>query len=326
MPANLPPEYFEAEKRYKSASTTAEKIASLEELIATVPKHKGTDKLRADMRRRLSKLKEEAIQQKKKKGSRFDLYNVEREGPAQAALVGLANSGKSSFLKTLTNAEPVIAEYPMSTLTPLSGMMPFEDILIQLVDLPPLGNESTDGWVSSLIRQSDGVLFLVDLSEDPTASVELLFETFQSWNIRILKTGEEPEEKGVFKKGMIIGTKKDLPDAEKRFEELQNRFSDSYPTIPFSAREPDNPEARKAVFDLMEIIRVYSKEPGKDPDKEKPFTLKKGATVLDLCRDIHKEFMEKLRYARVWGSARFDGQKVQRDYVLKDRDIVEIHI
>lgn len=135
MPANLPPEYFEAEKKYKQAATLWEKTAALEVLISTVPKHKGTDKLRADLRRKLSQIREEAV--RKKKTGKGDLYVVEKQGAAQVALVGFANSGKSSLLKVLTNANPIIADYPVSTVAPLSGMMVFEDIQFQLVDLPP---------------------------------------------------------------------------------------------------------------------------------------------------------------------------------------------
>ena len=146
MPANLPPDYFEAERRYKQASTVAEKIAALEDLMATVPKHKGTDHLRADLRRRLSQLNKEALEQRKKKGGgRDSLYNIPREGAAQIALTGFANSGKSSIVANLTKATPVIADYPLSTVLPCPGMMPYEDIQIQLVDLPPIANETTDG-------------------------------------------------------------------------------------------------------------------------------------------------------------------------------------
>jgi len=162
MPANLPPEFFEAEKRFKLSVTPSEKIAALEDLIATIPKHKGTDKLRADLRRRLSQLRKEAIS--KKKSGTADLYVVQKEGAAQAALVGFPNSGKSSLLACLTKAAPVIAEYPISTVMPLPGMMPFEDIQIQLVDLPPMGNESTDGWVSGILRYADALLLIVDIT------------------------------------------------------------------------------------------------------------------------------------------------------------------
>ncbi|MCU0584431.1 MAG: 50S ribosome-binding GTPase [Syntrophales bacterium] len=165
MPANLPPDYFEAERRYKQASTTAEKIAALEDLMATVPKHKGTDHLRADLRRKLSQLNKEAQEQRKKKGGgRDSLYNIPREGAAQVALVGFANSGKSSILATLTKAAPVIADYPLSTVLPCPGMMPYEDIQIQLIDLPPIPNETTDGWVSGIMRVADALLIVIDLA------------------------------------------------------------------------------------------------------------------------------------------------------------------
>src|SRR4030066_1776642 len=190
MPANLPPEYFNAEKRFKQASTPAEKIAALEDLITTVPKHKGTDKLRADLRRRLSQLRKEAVS--KKKGGRGDIYVVPKEGAAQIALVGFPNSGKSSLLASLTKATPVIAEYPISTLTPLPGMMPFEDIQVQLVDLPPVGNESTDGWVSGILRTADALLIVLDLTEDPEVQAELLIEQLGRWNIKILNNFPSP--------------------------------------------------------------------------------------------------------------------------------------
>jgi ribosome-interacting GTPase 1 len=167
MPTNLPPEYYDAEKRYKEARDTREKIAALEALISTIPKHKGTDKLRADLRRRLSRLRQEG--EKARKSGRGDLYAVQREGAAQAALTGFANAGKSSLVKGLTNANPAIADYPMSTVMPLPGMMPFEDVLIQLVDLPPIGYEATDGWVSGIIRNADIVLLVVDLADDAEA-------------------------------------------------------------------------------------------------------------------------------------------------------------
>jgi len=186
MPANLPPEYFEAEKRFKQASACSEKITALEDLISTIPKHKGTDKLRADLRRKLSQLRKDVIS--KKKGGRGDIYVVQKEGASQIAIVGFPNSGKSSLLACLTNANPVIAEYPISTLTPLPGMMPFEDIQIQLVDLPPIGNESTDGWVSGILRYTDALLLILDMTDDPEIQAELLIEQLQRWNIHLLSS------------------------------------------------------------------------------------------------------------------------------------------
>ena len=224
MPANLPPEYFDAEKRFKQASTPSEKIVALENLIATVPKHKGTDKLRADLRRRLSQLRKDAI--KKKKGGRVDLYTVPKEGAAQIALVGFPNVGKSSLLASLTNATPVIADYPISTVMPLPGMMPYEDIQIQLVDLPPIGNESTDGWVSGILRYADALIIIVDLSDDPEIQAELLIDQLERWNIHIISKSTIQNQKsktgfGVSKKALIVANKQDLPDTEKNFLRLK---------------------------------------------------------------------------------------------------------
>lgn len=312
MPANLPPEYYEAEKRYKEAQGTSEKIAALEALISTVPKHKGTDKLRADMRRRLSKLREAG--EKSKKGGKGDLYAVQREGASQVALMGFANAGKSSLVKCLTNAEPMVADFPMSTVMPLSGMMPFEDILIQLVDLPPIGYEATDGWVSGIIRNADVLLLVVDLSDAPEVQAELLLDQLQKWRI---------SEKSI----IIAATKSDTPDAGKAIETLRNNLSGSYPVVPVSAQSMERIEDLRAeLFKAAKIIRVYSKEPGKEPDIQTPFTLPEGTTVLKLGEKIHKDFAAHLKFARVWGSVKIQGPKIQKDYVLQDKDIVEFHL
>lgn len=331
MPANLPPEYFDAEKRFKQASTPAEKIIALEDLIATVPKHKGTDKLRADLRRKLSHLREEAIK-KSKKGGRGDLYTVKKEGAAQIALVGFPNSGKSSLLACLTKATPVIADYPISTLTPLPGMMPFEDIQIQLVDLPPIGNESTDGWVSGILRYADALLLIVDLSEDPEVQAELLIEQLKRWNILIVSNLKSQVSNlkslvGVFKRALLVANKKDLPGSEDSFLRLREQHEHICPCLSISTRKKENlEELKRALFEISGIIRAYSKPPGKEPDLSTPFTIPSGSSVLDLASSIHKDFVYNFKYARIWGSAKFDGQRVEKNYILKDRDIVEFSI
>jgi small GTP-binding protein len=312
MPTNLPPEYFEAEKHYKEAQGHREKISALEALISTIPKHKGTDKLRADMRKRLSKLRDEGV--KSRKAGKVDPYAVQKEGAAQVALMGFSNSGKSSLLGSLTNAKPVIADYPMSTVMPLSGMMPFEDILIQLVDLPPIGYEASDGWVSGIIRNSDVVLMVVDLAEEAEAQAELLLEQLNEWRI---------DSKNL----LIAANKSDTAEADNLSETLVGKLPESCPVIKVSAVSREGlDELRAELFRASGIIRVYSKEPGKDPDLKRPFTLRSGTTVYELAEKIHKDFIANLKYTRLWGSVKIQGQKVQRDYVLKDRDIAEFHI
>jgi ribosome-interacting GTPase 1 len=354
MPANLPPEYFEAERRFRQASTPAEKIFALEELIAKIPKHKGTDRLRGDLRRKLSQLKKEAeVARRSRKGGKSYIYIVQREGAAQAALVGFPNSGKSSILASVTNATPVIAEYPISTLIPLPGMMPFEDIQIQLVDLPPIGNESTDGWVSGILRTADALLVVLDLTEDPEVQAELLIEQLGRWNIKILLNPSTPtlgkgglrgvtkEGKGglltpnselktsftLFKSALLVGNKNDRPSSSEGFMRLKQKYGHLCPCISVSALKKENiEELKREIFIISGIIRVYSKPPGKEPDFSMPFTIATGSTVLELAESIHKDFVPNLKFARIWGSARFGGQRVEKSYVLKDRDIVEFHI
>jgi ribosome-interacting GTPase 1 len=327
MPANLPPEYYEAETRFKQAVTPQEKVAALEALISTIPKHKGTDKIRADFRRKLSKLRVES--EKKKKGGRGDLYTVEKQGAAQVALVGFANSGKSSLLEAVTNAHPVIADFPMSTVMPLSGMMPYEDIQFQLVDLPPIGSESTDGWVSGILRTANFLMLVVDLSEDADIQAELMLEQLKEWRIPVIKKVSDEKEGEIMtpKPVVIAANKYDLPDAEEKLNSLMQAYDADFPIINISAKNKRGTDIlKKAVFLNSRIIRVYSKEPGKDPDMATPFTMSLGTNVLELAEVIHKDFVKNLRFACIWGSAKFDGQRVQKDYVLHDRDIVEYHI
>ena len=327
MPANLPPEYFEADRRYKQASTTAEKIAALEDLITTVPKHKGTDHLRADLRRKLSQLNKEAQEQRKKKGGgRDSLYNIPREGAAQIAITGFANSGKSSILANLTKAAPVIADYPLSTVLPCPGMMPYEDIQIQLVDLPPIPNETTDGWVSGIMRVADALLIVVDLSEDADIQLELILDQIGRWNIRTEKP-REAETRVLVKRALVAANKKDQPGAMENFERLKAAYGSRYPIVAVSCLKKDGLEdLKQEIFRLASIIRVYSKPPGKEPDLSMPYTVPVGSTVMDVAEKVHKDFVTKLKYARVWGSAKFDGMRVERTHVLQDRDIIELNM
>ena len=325
MPANLPPDYFEAERRFKQAATTAEKIAALEDLMATVPKHKGTDHLRADLRRKLSQLNKEAQEQRRKKGGgRDSLYNVPREGAAQVALAGFANAGKSSILANLTKAVPVIADYPLSTVLPCPGMMPYEDIQIQLIDLPPIPNEATDGWVSGIMRVADALLIVIDLAEDADTQMELLLDQIGKWNIRTEKPGEG-ETRVLVKRALVAANKKDLPGAMENFDRLRSARGSRFPMVALSCLKKEGLEdLKRGIFQLVSIIRVYSKPPGKDPDLSMPYTVPAGSTVMDVAEKVHKDFVTKLKYARVWGSAKFDGMRVERTHVLKDRDIIEL--
>ncbi len=326
MPTNLPPDYFEADKRFREAQTPAEKIACLEEMISIVPKHKGTDKLRADLRRQLSHLREEA-QSRKKTGGHTSAYVVEREGAGQVVILGPTNVGKSSLVAALTNAQPEISAAPYTTWKPAPGMMPVENIQVQLVDTPPLDRDYVEGGLFELARRSDLIVLMVDLQADPLQQLEDALAILQEHRIAPPERRDVlgAQERMSFVPMMVVVNKCDDPQMDEDFTILCELFEEDCPLLPISVQSRRNLEAfRREVFSRLDIIRVYAKPPGKPPDLERPFVLKKGATVDDLALKIHRDFYNNLKSARVWGSSVFDGQLVQRDYQLQDGDIVEL--
>jgi len=327
MPANLPPEYFAAEKRFREAKSIPEKIAALEAMLAIMPHHKGTDKLRATLRRKLAKLREEG-EQRRGRGGRGDLYTVRKEGAGQVAMAGVPNCGKSQLLASLTNATPEVADYPFTTQLPQAGMIPYENIKIQLVDLPPLSLDHAEPWVFNILRGADLLLVVLDLSHDPLGELETLREMMRGQRIVLLGLDEAKGEWGLYpKKAIIVGNKGDLDPEGENLTVLRELYGEGIPMVQVSAKEGEGlEELKRKIFSMLEIVRVYPKPPGKQPDMSNPVILKRGSTVEDLAEEIHKDFVSKLRYARIWGSARFDGQRVHRDYPLSDGDIVELHI
>ncbi len=328
MPANLPPEYIEAELRFRAAKSPEEKLEILRELMALVPKHKGTEKLRVELKRKWTKLQEEIQQQQKKKGSRGPAYDhIEREGAGQITLVGLPNCGKSSLLAAVTNAKPEIAEYPFSTFRPTVGMMPFEDIQLQLIDLPPL-SEFTEPWVYSLIRQCDLVALLLDLSsQTPGEDLFTALGWLEKARIRLVHyRSQEREGPGTVKPALIIGTKSDLPDAAQHLQELRSLIDAQFRVIAVSTISAEGlGDLGRALFEGLNIVRVYTKKPGQPIKKDLPYVLPAGSTVTDVARAIHKDLAERFAYARVWGSSEFPGQRVERNYIVRDGDLLEFH-
>jgi hypothetical protein len=328
MPTNLPPEAIEAEGRYRAAKSVAEKIACLEEFISLIPKHKGTDKLRADLRRRLSKLKT-AAQVRKGVSRHVSPYYIEKEGAGQVVVVGPPNVGKSALVTALTNATPEVADYPFTTWTPTPGMMPVENIQIQLIDTPPLNRNYVEPELLNLIRRSDLILLVVDLQAYPIQQLEDTIAFLQEHRIVPLRLKDRYAEQRrlTFKPLLVMVNKNDDQSSDGDFEVLCELLEDEWPLLPVSAATGRNLERLKqVVFERLEVIRVYSKAPGKEPDLSAPFVLPKGSTVEEFAEGIHRDFFEKLKSARVWGSAAYDGQMVQRDHVLHDGDVVELRI
>jgi ribosome-interacting GTPase 1 len=327
VPANLTPEFLKARERFRAAQTPEEKLNALEEMLSTIPKHKGTDKMQADIKRRIAKLRS-AQQSKKRHGQGSSWDYIEREGSGQVSLVGPPNSGKSSLLAALTNARPEIGDYPYSTIFPIPGMMTFEDVSIQLIDLPPISAEYTEGWVYSLVRQSDLILLVLDGSEPetlPTAldEIRLLLEGKQI-NLSFSPSPRRREDSSV----QIIPCRLVLTKADhKNHERALKSLCSHAPILSTSAKSGMGlDQLRRMVFEMLHIVRVYTKLPGKPPDLDEPYTLPAGSTVLDAVRIVHQEFAEKLKYVRIWGSGKFDGQQVPSEHILEDKDIIEIHV
>ena len=328
MPTNLPPEAVEAERRYRAAESVAEKIACLEEFISAIPKHKGTDKLRADLRKRLSKLKSAA--QSRKKVSRQDsAFRIDKEGAGQVVVVGPTNVGKSALVATLTNATPEVADSPFTTWKPTPGMMLMENVQIQLVDTPPLNRDYVEPELLDLIRKSDLILLVVDLQADPIQQLEDTIALLQEHRIvpHHLKDRYLEQRRLTFVPLLVLVNKNDNEGSDEDFEIFCELLEDDWPLLPVSATANRNLERlKKVVFERLEIIRVYSKPPGREPDLSAPFVLKTGSTVAEFAGKVHQDFLERLKSARVWGNSVYDGQMVRRDHVLHDDDVVELRI
>ncbi len=328
MPTNLPPEALEAEKRYRAAETIEEKIACLDEYISAIPKHKGTDHLRADLRRKLSKLKETA-QSRKKTGKQLSVYHIDREGVGQVVVIGPPNVGKSALVAALTNASPEVADYPFTTWTPTPGMMEVENVQIQLIDTPPLNPQFIEPELLNLIRRADLVLLVIDLQGFPIQELEDTLALLDA--NRIVPYGlQGQQEEGrrlTFVRVLVLANKCDDEDCEEDFEVLCELLEGEWPLLPVSAATGHNLERMKrAVFDQLDAIRVYAKPPGREPDFSAPFVLKKGGTVEEFAAKVHQDFLKNLKSARLWGSGVYDGQLVGRDHVLEDGDVVELRI
>lgn len=329
MPANLTPQYQSAEERYRKAATLEEKIEALREMLAVIPKHKGTEKLQADLKRRLSRCQDEQEHQRRSGGRRHDPSHIPREGAGQIALLGPPNAGRSSLLAALTHAHPEIAEYPFTTVQPMPGMMPFEDVQVQLIDTPPLAHEPFDPLLVNVARNADAVLLVFDASDpEGLEHAEIAGRFFV--RARIVPAGRSvPEEMGISARVLPVHVAMNKIDRERDPDLLgllHGAIGQDLPLHLLSAASGEGLDTlRASLFRLLEVIRVYAKEPGKKAERERPFLLKNGSTVMDLAEMIHKDVARGFHFARVWGSSRFEGQPVERHYPLADGDVVEIH-
>jgi ribosome-interacting GTPase 1 len=330
MAVNLTPQYLEAEAEYKRAQTAEERLECLKKMWALVPKHKASEKLQAELKTKLSEAREEVEKERKSPKKAGVSHKIPKQGAGQVILVGGPNGGKSRILTRLTRATPEVAPYPFTTREPHAGMMEWEDVRVQLIDTPPITADYMEGYVSSMVRAADAALLVVDLGDDdgPLAA-EAVVERLAG--VKTILVGQPPAESGDLSlhhtKTMLVANKLDLPGAAERLEMVRELFGERFPVQALDAESGRGlEELRTAIYRMLNVIRVYSKKPGKPPDMAAPFTCPAGSTLQQMAELVHRDFADKLKSARIWGTGVYDGQTVTRDHILHDKDVVELHV
>jgi small GTP-binding protein len=377
MPSNVTYEFAKAREKYEAASTPYEKLAALEEMRSTAPSHKGAERLRAEITRKIARVRSEIEREKKqasKKGGGSTL-SVKKDGVGQVVLVGLPNSGKSTFFNYLTGLKAVVGDWEFSTTKPEIGMVNYKDTNIQLVDLPAIIKDSHRGKANgkeilAIIRNADLIVTILNAkkakeeyeiieqelkkagillnqtkpnikvtsSQFPGISITgkkfLKFPQKQLvnylkgmglFNSQVIlreettmeKLSQSMDERIVYKKGMVVyncGEPKEKPELPKKVYQ-----------IIFDKENKQQEVIAKKLFDLLEKVYIYTKRPGKAVAFDDPLVLKKGTTVSEAAKYVHKEIAKKMKFAKVWGSTKFDRQRVGKNYKVKNGDIVEFN-
>jgi ribosome-interacting GTPase 1 len=331
MPANLPPQYSKAEHELRNLSAPADRLEKLREMLRLVPKHKGTEKLQAELKQKIRHAREEVDGTRQGHGAKKTglSHRVPHEGAGQVVLVGPPNAGKSALVAALTHAHPEVAAYPFTTRVPQPGMMPWNDVAVQLVDLPPITADVMEPWLPSIVRAAHAAWLVLDLADDDALdATEAVLARLAGVHTELV--GELPfdadDESIQHVKTLLVANKLDAPGAGDRLELATELFGGRYPILAVSAQRGDGLETLAAeTYDLLQVIRIYTKVPGKPADRAHPFTLPVGSTIEDLARAVHRDLAERLKFAKVWGTGVFDGQAVRRDHPLHDADVVELH-
>ncbi len=339
MPANLTPDFRAAETGFRQARDPAERLTWLREMLRTIPKHKGTDHLQADIKGRIKQLTEE-LAGPKKGGARGGPETVIRpEGAAQIALLGPPNSGKSALHARLTGSHAPVGPFPFTTQFPQPGMLPFEDIAFQLIDLPPIVPEHPIPWLANALQPTDAALLVVDLADPGCLDALLALREelarrsvflINDWKGAGVLEEDDEESFNPFARQLptlLLVNKADiLPEVEGELGVLRELGDLDFPALVVSAQTGAGLEGLAPwLFRELEVVRVYTKAPGRPPDRDRPFTLRRGATVQDVALLVHRDLAARLKYARVWGPHHFDGQQVGRDQPVEDGDVLELH-
>ncbi|MDO5582249.1 MAG: 50S ribosome-binding GTPase [Planctomycetia bacterium] len=332
MAANLTPQYLKAEENYRRSQTPEEELKWLQIMFAEIPKHKASEKMQMMLKTKMSDVRKEMEQSRlggKKGGTKS--FKIPRQGAGTAVIIGGPNAGKSQLLAAFTKAKPEVAPYPFTTNAPLPGMMPWNDVFVQLIDTPPITSEFLEPYILGYIRSADLVLLMVDLAgEDGIQQCIDILERLQSSKTRLGKeSGLDEEDVGLsYTKTFVVLNKIDDPDAKVQRDLFHEFCPLDFREFSISASDLTGMEdLRNAIYESMNAVRVYTKQPTqKEADRDQPFTVRTGDTVLDLAEMIHKEYVANFKFARVWGSAVHDGTTVKGDYVINEGDIVEIHV
>ncbi len=345
MPTNVTPEYKKSEEAFRQAREPRERLQCLKEMLRTIPKHKGTEHLQADIKSRIKQLTEELAGPKKGGARTGPTHTIRPEGAAQVALIGPPNAGKSALHARLTGSRTEVGPYPYATKLPVPGMMPMDDVYFQLIDLPPVSADFMEPWMVNALQPADAALLVVDLSDPECLDhVTAIRERLADKRITLLERwpgledagatspgvpqdDDVPDPFGIYLPTLLVANKSDLdpdPDEVKVLEEL---LGVRFPAVATSAETGAGlDELGPMLFEGLQVVRVYTKVPGHPADRDKPFTVRRGETVLHVARLVHKDIAESLQFARIWGSAVHDGQQVGPDHPVVDRDVVELHM
>jgi ribosome-interacting GTPase 1 len=358
MPTNVTPEYKKAKEQFQKARDPEERLTCLKEMLRTVPKHKGTDHLQAEIKTRIKQLTEELSGPRKGAAKTGPAHTIHPEGAAQVALVGPPNSGKSSLHRRLTGSHAEVGPYAHTTHTPFPGMFPYQDIQFQIVDLPPVSATYMESWMPNALQPARAALLVVDLSAPGCVeNVAAIRERLDSKRVSLTErwpgaiapdyldvAGVSAELSVAAMDGtheasfefddpfrshlptLLVANKRDLVSDPDEITALEELIGVRYPALAVSAETGEGLDRiGPALFQGLGVVRVYTKAPGRAPEMDRPFTVFAGDTIADVAALVHRELAGSLKYARVWGSAKFDGQRVGKDHVVGDGDIVELH-
>lgn len=336
MPANLSPDYKKAEQAFRAAGDERERLDCLKEMLRTIPKHKGTEHLQADIKSRIKSLSDELSGPKKGGKRSGPVHSIRAEGAAQIALIGPPNGGKSSLHAKLTGSRAVIGPYPHTTHELMAGMIPYADINFQLIDLPAISDDFVAPWIQTALQSADAALLVVDLA-DPSSpeAIGLVLERLEQKKVTLVpewpaNSAASDDEDSLFHirlPTLLVATKADIASGPEDLDALVELAGVDFPSLTVSTTMGEGLDRVAAfLFEHLGIVRVYTKLPGKPPEGNKPFTVRQGATVLDVAMLVHRDIAGSLRYARAWGEQVYDGQQVGPEHLVADGDIVELHM